>query len=262
MNEIRFRQALPTALAMIGLTAASVSVAKVIATEEFENGATRPVCVVILPAEVALTKQKLIRQEDQVEESGELEPYLTAAVADEFRSRGYAVSMVDAAAISADATLQELVVDVNRRFDELLTNVGSRLAKSKNVRAREYNAGDEARLLAARVGVDALVFARMEIIAPAGGVRALNMGVGGETAMLSVTVVDGTSGDIEAFITLPVTSRGKMFGGHDDIVKNPGEQMANYAGGTLDELPSADASLRVETSADDVLADLDSLLEP
>jgi hypothetical protein len=38
--------------------------------------------------------------------------------------------------------------------------------------------------------------------------------------------------------------------------------MANYAGGTLDELPSADASLRVETSADDVLADLDSLLEP
>ena len=261
MINTGMRRIMPAAAATIGLACGSAALAKVIATDEFESGETRPVSIVILPSQVTLTKQKLVRQEAQIEESGELEPYLTAAVADEFRARGYTVKVVDAAAISADATLQELVVDANRRFDEMLTNVGSRLAKSKNVRSREYNAGDPARLLAARLGVDALAFARMQILAPAGAVRALNMGVGGETAMLTVTIVDGASSDIEAYITLPALSRGKMFGGHDDIVENPAEQMGNYAAGTLEDLPGADPSLRAETPAEDVLADLQSLLE-
>jgi hypothetical protein len=52
-----------------------------------------------------------------------------------------------------------------------------------------------------------------------------------------------------------------MFGGHDDIVNNPEEQMTNYAHGTLDDMPEAAPSLRVETSAEDVLSDLESLLE-
>jgi hypothetical protein len=98
-------------------------------------------------------------------------------------------------------------------------------------------------------------------VAPSGAVRALNMGVGGETSMLSVTIVDGTSGDIEAFITLPALSRGKMFGGHDDIVENPSEQMGNYAAGTLEDMPEAEPALRVATSPDDVLSDLESLLD-
>ena len=217
--------------------------------------------VAVLPSQVTLTKQKVIRQEAQIEESGDLEPYLTAAVAEEFRARGYTVKVVDPAAIAADASLQELVVDANRRFDELMTNVGSRLAKSKNVKAREYNAGDEARLLAAKLGVDALAFARMQIIAPSGAVRALNFGVGGETALLNVTIVDGTSSDIEAFITLPTLKRSKMFGGHDEIVENPGEQMGNYAAATLEDMPQAEPTLRVGTSSEDVLSDLESLIE-
>jgi hypothetical protein len=157
--------------------------------------------------------------------------------------------------------LQEQVIDVNRRFDEFLTNIGSRLSKSKNVRAREYNAGNEARLLANALGVDALAFARMEIVAPSGAVRALNMGLGGEQAMLTVTIVDGTSGDIEAFITLPALGRSKMFGGHDDIVEHPEEQMTNYSAAALDDMPPAEPSLRVQTQSDDVLADLESLLD-
>lgn len=261
MTRNNFRPGAVGALVTIWLAMVPVASAKLIATDEFEDGATRPVSVVVLPSQVSLVKQKLIRQEAQVEESGELEPYLTAAVASEFRARGYEVRVVDAAAISADPGLQELVIDANRRFDELLTNIGSRLAKTRNVRNREYNAGDTARLVAARLGVDALAFARMQIIAPAGGVRALNLGVGGETAMLTVTIVDGNSGDIEAYITLPAMSRGKMFVGHDAIVENPAEQMANYAAGTMDDLPAAEPSLRIESSSDDVLSDLESLLE-
>lgn len=261
MRPIDCRRFLLTTAALVAAAYGATAVAKVIATEEFESGATRPVSVVVLPSQVTLLKQKMLRQEEQVEESGELEVPLTAAVANEFRARGYTVRIVDADAIAADPTLQELVVDSNRRFDELLTNVGSRLAKSKNVRNREYNAGDQAKLVAARLGVDALAFARMQIIAPAGGVRALNFGMGGETAMLTVTIVDGATGDVEAYITLPALKRSKMFGGHDDIVENPTEQMGNYAGAALDDLPEADPSLRVETDAGDVLSDIESLLD-
>ena len=248
-------------LATVTMLAAVSVGAKVIATDEFEDGSTRPVTIVVLPSRVELTKQRLVRQEAQVEESGELETHLTAAVANEFRAKGYEVVVIDADAIAADPGIQELVVDANRRFDEFMANIGTKLSKSKRVRNREYSVGDEARLLASRLDVDALAFARMQIIVPAAGVRALNFGMGGETAMLTVTVVDGTSSDVEAFITLPTLSRGKMFGGHDAIVENPGEQMANYAHGTLDDIPEADPSLRIETSEEDVLSDLESLLD-
>ena len=261
MIEIKLRNFVLPAVAAAGLVSASAAYAKVIATDEFDEGSTRPVSLVVLPSRVELTKQKVIRQEAQVEESGELEVHLTAAVADQFRAHGYEAVVVDAAAIAADPALQELVVDANRRFNELMTNVGSRLSKSKNVRNREYNAGDEVKLLAARMGVDALAFARMQIVVPAAGVRALNFGMGGESAMLTVTIVDGATGDVEAYITLPVLGRGKMFGGHDDIVENPEREMTNYATATLEEIPEADPSLRPQEDTEELFDDLESLLD-
>jgi hypothetical protein len=261
MNNSSVRRIVGVIVVAAGLMIGHLSFAKVISTDGFEDGSTRPVSVVVLPSEVQLMKQKLVRVEAQVEESGELEAHLTAAVAEQFRAHGYEVKVVDAAAIAADPMLQELVVDANRRFSELMTNVGARLAKGKNIRNREYNAGDEVKILAARLGVDALAFARMSIVAPAAGVRALNFGMGGESSMLAVTIVDGISADVEAYVTLPVGRRGKMFGGHDDIVENPDREMTNYATGTLEDLPDAEPSLRVETSADDVISDLESLLE-
>jgi len=87
------------------------------------------------------------------------------------------------------------------------------------------------------------------------------MGMGGAQTMMSVTVIDGTSSDIEAFITLPVLRRGKMFGGYEDLLSDPDVEMANYARTTLKDLPAADPSLRVEPSNEDVFADLESLLE-
>ena len=261
MSDFSPRRAIVASVAVTSLIVAPAALTKVIATDEFEDGSTRPVSIVVLPSQVELTKQRMIRAEAQVEESGELEVHLTAAVAEQFRAHGYEAIIVDAAAIAADPGLQELVVDSNRRFNELLTNVGSRLSKSKNVRNREYNAGNEVKLLASRLGVDALAFARMQIIVPAAGVRALNFGMGGEQAMLNVTIVDGTSGDVEAYITLPVLGRGKMFGGHDAIVENPDREMTNYATATLEDIPEADPSLRVETAGDDVIDDLESLLQ-
>jgi len=261
MNRIDSKTLTVAGTAAALLLTCQLTLAKVIATEEFEAGSTRPITVVVLPSQVELVKQKLMRQEAQVEESGDLEAHLTAAVAEQFRAHGYQVTVVDADAITEDPAVQELVIDSNRRFDELMTNVGARFSKSKNVRNREFNAGDEAKLLASHLDVDALAFARMQIAAPAAGVRALNFGVGGESSMLTVTIVDGTSADVEAYITLPVRRRGSMFGGHDDIIENPEREMRNYATATLEEIPDAEPSLRVETSSEDVISDLESLLE-
>lgn len=261
MIETKTHRCVAIAVAAAAFLFGQLALAKVIATDEFEDGSTRPVTLVVLPSEVTLVKQRLMRQEAQVEESGELESHLTAAVAEQFRAHGYEVTVVDVGDIASDADLQELVVDANRRFSELMTNVGAKLGKSKNVRNREFNAGDEVKLLASQLDVDALAFARMTIVAPAAGVRALNFGMGGESTMLAVTIVDGVSGDVEAYITLPVGRRAKVFGGHDAIIENPAEEMANYAAGTLEEIPNADPSLRVEASVDDVISDLESLLE-
>jgi hypothetical protein len=236
-----------------------IALAELHATEEFESGATRPVSIALLPAHVQLVKQRMIRREAEVEEAGELEAHLTTAVATELTARGYAVQVLDAAAINTDARLQELVVDADRRYGEMLTNVASKLRKQMT--KRRNNAGDSMRLLASYLGVDAVAFVRMELIAAAKGVQVLNMGMGGTQTMMSVSLIDGVSSDIEAYITLPVLRRGKMFGGYDDVMNNPDEEMAKFAASTLDDLPFADPSLRAVTSDEDVLSDLESLLQ-
>lgn len=234
--------------------------AEVHATPEFESGETRPVSIGLLPAHVMLMKQKMIRRSNEVEEAGELEGHLTAAVASELGAHGYEVRVLDAESISADARLQELVVDADRRYGETLTNIMSRLSK-KRVKRREYNAGDSMKLLAAHLGVDAIAFVRMDVVASGKAVQALNFGLGGTQTMMSVSLIDGTSADIEAYITLPVMRRGKLAGGYDDMMADPDVEMSRYASVTLDDLQEADPSLRVEASDEDVLDDLESLLE-
>jgi len=251
--------AVTVALSVLLMLSAQVSMGETHATEEFESGATRPVSIALLPAHVELMKQKMIRREAQVEEAGELESYLTNAVAAELEIRGYQLHLLSADDINSDPELQELVVDADRRFGELLTNVSRKL--KKQVAKRRYNAGDEMKLLAGRLGVDAIGFIRMQLIASGKGVQILNMGMGGTSTMLSVSLIDGRTSDIEAYITLPILRRGKMFGGYEDVMNNPDEEMARFAGATLDDLPAADPSARVVQSDEDVLGDLEALLD-
>jgi hypothetical protein len=229
------------------------------ATEEFESGASRPVTIALLPAHVSLQKQRMIRREAQVDEAGDLEAHLTTAVANGLVGKGYQIEVVTAARINADADLQALVVEADRRFDELLGNVSRKLRKQ--IETRKYHAGDTITLLADRLGVDAIGFVRMDIVANSKAIQALNFGMGGAQTMMSVSLVDKSTTDIEAYVTLPIMRRGKVFGGYDDIMANPDEEMANYANATLNDLLDADPSARVESSDEDVLSDLESLLE-
>jgi hypothetical protein len=78
--------------------------------------------------------------------------------------------------------------------------------------------------------------------------------------MMSVSLVDAGTTDIEAYVTLPIMRRGKVFGGYDDVMNNPDEEMARFADATLGDLLDADPSARVESADEDVLSDLESLL--
>ncbi|MGD2166841.1 MAG: hypothetical protein PVF63_01970 [Gammaproteobacteria bacterium] len=256
MNSVRETSIV---LSLLGFAWLGSAQAEMHATDEFESGETRPVTVAVLPAQVNLVRQRMIRREAQVEESGELEAHLANAVASELGRKQYEVELITADRINSDPELQTLVVEANRRFDEVLGNMARRLRKQ--IESRNFHTGDTLTLLASRLGVDAIAFVRMDLIANAKAVQALNFGMGGAQTMMSVSLVDGTTTDVEAYVTLPIMRRGKMFGGYDDVMSNPDEEMANYASATLGDLLDADPSLRVETADDDVLADLDALLE-
>ena len=93
------------------------------ATDEFESGETRPVTVALLPAHAELLKQQIVSTQSQVEESAMLAEHLAAAVAEEFQSRGYVLKILTPQMINSDPELQSLVVDADRRYQEVLAQL-------------------------------------------------------------------------------------------------------------------------------------------
>jgi hypothetical protein len=122
------------------------------------------------------------------------------------------------------------------------------------------------RVLAAKLGVDAIGFADMQVIASAAGASAVAVLVGigsaGSQTMMSVSLIDGKTANIEAYFVPPVMRRGSMMG-YDAIMEDPSGKISQMTELTLKELPTADARARVEVAEDseDVLSDVESLLE-
>ena len=234
------------------------------ATPEFESGATRPVSIAFLPPHVDVIKRKVVQSEQQIEESTEFADFLAASVEKEFAAQGYRVTVLTAAQVNADPALQELVVDADRRYSELLTQVRAKLPRQ--IKKRRYQAGDEMRLLAAKLGVDAVGFADMQIVAAAKGASAValltGIGAAGSSTMLSVSIIDGRSANIEAFFVPPALRRGSI-AGYDAIMADPAGKIAEVAEMSLRDLPVADASARAPAKGkdEDVISDVESLLD-
>lgn len=235
------------------------------ATDEFVSGETRPVTIALLPAHAEILKQQIVSTQSQVEESAMLAEHLAAAVAEEFEGHGYVLKILTPEMINADPELQGLVVDADRRYQEVLTQLQRRI--SKNIEDREYNAGDEMRLLAQRLGVDGIAFTRIEIAAAGKGRQAMawTVGIGstGSSTMMSVSVIDGRTADIEAYFVPPILRRGRAFAGYNEFIENPEESMGKITAATLKELLDADPALRAQFATDDedLFSELDALLE-
>jgi hypothetical protein len=248
-------------LASCAVTSASAGMH---ATDEFESGATRPVSIAFLPPHVMVTQKRIVQSEAQIEESTEWSTMLGQSVASQFTAQGYDVRILSPDQINSDPELQELVLDADRRYQEMLTQVAMRLPRQ--IGKHRYQAGDEMRALAARLGVDAIGFADMQLVASAAGASAVAVLVGigsaGSQTMMSVSVIDGKTANIEAYFVPPIMRRGSMMG-YDAIMEDPAGKIAQMTELTLKELPAADASARVEVAEDseDVLSDVESLLE-
>ena len=235
------------------------------ATEEFEQGATRPRTIVFLPAQAMLIKQRIVQSEQQIEESGELSGFLAASVEAEFKKQGYEVRVLRPDDVAADPELQELVLDASRRYADLLTQM--RLRLPRQIAKRRYVAGDEMKLLAAKLGADAIGFAEMQIYAAAAGASAVSIltgfGSAGSSTMISVSLIDGKTANIEAFFVPPVMRRGSM-AGYDAIMENPAGRIGELTEATLRDLPKVDGAARPAAageSDEDVLSEVEDLLE-
>jgi hypothetical protein len=234
------------------------------ATAEFEAGATRPRSIVFLPPQAVLIKQKIVQTEQQIEESGELAGYLGASVEAAFKAQGYEVRVLTPNDVAADPELQELVLDASRRYSEMLTQLRMRLPRQ--IAKRRYEAGDEMRVLASKLGADAVGFAEIQIFAAAAGASAVSIltgfGASGSSTLISVSVIDSATANIEAFFVPPVLRRGSI-AGYDAIMENPAARIGELTEATLRDLPKVDAAARATSaeSDEDVLSDVEDLLE-
>lgn len=224
------RALIKAAVVIGGLGGGVAAFAAMHATPEFEAGATRPRTIVFLPPHAALVKQKVVKSEQQIEESAELATYLGANVEAEFKARGYDVRVLRPDEIAADPALQELVLDADRRYSEMLTQM--RLRLPRQIGKRRYEAGDEMRLLAAKLGADAVGFAEIQIFAAAPGAAAVSIltgfGSAGSSTMVSISVIDGKTANIEAFFVPPVLRRGSI-AGYEAIMEDPAGKIAEIA---------------------------------
>src|SRR5262249_15044470 len=140
------------------------------ATKEFESGATRPKTIAFLPPHVDVIKRKIVQSEQLLDEGAAFAVHLQDSLQKEFAAQGYDVKALTWDEVKADRALKELVLDGDRRYTEMLTQVRTKLPRQ--IAKRRYQAGDEMRLLAAKLGVDAIGFADMQIVAAAAGASA------------------------------------------------------------------------------------------
>ena len=249
---------LVSVLVAAGLAAISMSPparAGMHATKEFEAGTTRPHTIAFLPPHAQLLRRKAIKVEEEVEEGVVLSGHLANAVKGLFEKKGYEVRMLTPQEVNADSGLQELVLDADRRYSEMLTQVRTKLPRQ--IAEHRYQAGDEMRVLAAKLGVDAIGFADLMMSTSNGPA----LFTGGTQSILSVSVIDGNTATIEAYFVPPVFGRSQMVN-YDDLLADPSAKVGQMVGRALEELPPAAATARAKSEGEkDVVSDVESLLK-
>jgi len=249
--------------ALLAVAAAHPLGAAMHATEEFESGATRPRSIAFLPPHASVIRRKIVQSEAQIEESTEFAGYLGANLERVFAAQGYEVHVLTPEEVSADPDLQELVLDADRRYSEMLTQVRTKLPRQ--ISKRRYEAGDEMRVLADKLGVDAIGFAEFQMVASAPGASAVailvGFGAAGSSTLLTVSLIDGDTANIEAYFVPPALRRGSL-AGYDAVMADPAGKISEMTDLTLRDLPPVDAAARASTESDeDVLSDVESLLD-
>jgi len=225
-------------LAVVAAVCAGAAVtlahAKRYMTPGFRTNETRPVQLAVLPPHAEFIKQKVVMTEQMIKECEALEAAAAAWIPQLLEAKGYTVKVVTQQEANENPELGEMVRRANERYDE---EWGRLIRKPKKVHVGRYNAGEESQQLAARLDVDGLVLPRIQAVGVSGGKKALGMLLSlGQYmpqgyARLDLSIVDRTTGDIEAYFFFA------QLAGMKKLTKKPDKLMATVAQHTLKKYP-------------------------
>lgn len=204
-------------------------------TPEFGRGETRANSLVLLPRGVLRKKRKVMTAESEA-----IRDSLAPRVGEHLCRKGYAVKVLAPDQLNADQDLQALVSHAKRRYN-LLFRQGP--LKREQVEKRGYTIGKEGTLLAARLGVESLIFASL-------------LALKGDWAVFNVGVISGRTGDVEAFFST------RLAGGGADLIKRQDETIASLTTATLEDYPASAGGRGTSARAKDdaILSEAQELL--
>jgi hypothetical protein len=248
-------------------------------TNEFRSMELRPNSIALLPARSSLTQDGVFNSESKVGETAGLEDALANSLEKEIGDLGYTVRRLTFDEIGNDPHLAELLNAANQRYDEEYATIVA--FKVKGVRYRRYSVGEESRRLANYLGVDAVAFPRMQIVASSSGAKwAAGLGVTeGQQGGINMEfgLVHARTGDIEAFFGGVSKSGTGSFGGvsYKKILKKADKYMQDIAETATKKMPEFDEVLKPQkldeeatqlvlydaVDEESVLDDLEGLLE-
>ena len=157
--------------------------------------------MVMVPAQVEITKVGMKGGEPLIEESREVQQAIVPVIAGVLQKEGYSLDQEALApsVLEKDPELRYTVDDLQKKFDNVLKLMHR---KSKDVRKGRFTLGDEVTKLAAGEKVDALLFVRAQGEVLTGGKKAFGWIIGGpkfDMAIIYLGVVDSKTGDVLYF---------------------------------------------------------------
>ncbi len=198
ITSVRFRKTFTVLAGMfllsVSVPASAIFIGSKFMTPEFARAEYRPLSMVIIPPRAAVSEQTTFSSHQLIEQGGVVEDAVLAACKDIFAKLGYQIRVLTVDEVNADPDLQLMVRNVNKRYDEDFLQKG----QLKDIRSRRFKMGDEARILAARLGVDAIIVGRIQAAAASGGTSVMSLGTSGQAEM-SIGIIAGDNGDLEAF---------------------------------------------------------------
>lgn len=231
-------------LLSVSVSALAIFIGQEIMTPEFARAEYRPMSMVIIPPRAAVSKDATFSSHQLIEQGGVVEDAALVACKDIFDKLGYQIRVLTVDEVNADPDLQVTVRNVNKRYDEdFLQKITLPLKRQlQDIRSRRFKMGDEARILATRLGVDAIIVGRIDAAVTSGGASVLSLGTSGQAEM-SVGIIAGDNGDLEAFFT------GAQIGlSAKKIEKAPLKTMAKLFGSVLKDYPTPDELIKVKKS--------------
>lgn len=218
-------------------------------TNEFRSLELRPETIALLPARTSLTEGGIFKSENKVGETAGLEDALGNYLEKEMTKRGYTVRRLTFDEIGADPQLAELLNAANQRYDEEYATIST--FKVDDVKNRRYSIGEHGRRLANYLGVDALAFPRMQIVAASSGSKFLQVIGASDDKQgginMEFVLVHARTGDVEALFGAVSKSGTSTFGGISlkKILKKADKYMKKIAATATKKMPKIDKALKL-----------------